>query len=75
MKLTTLMKRLSKMGVEVCGTTAEFYGDDSKGVWVSLETGLLSGLEYYGSKLETFLDDAGYFLENHDAGTGMIWQA
>lgn len=84
MNRSELMKKLEKMGVEVCGTSEEF-GLIEGGVWVSLESGALAkfclsysveGTEaFYNSEINKTIEVAGYFLENYDGGTAMIWKS
>lgn len=81
---------LTEMGVKVCGTTEEFYGEGSEhvGLWVSGEgDNKESGypfFDYYDmsddytfgvlSSLEKTANDRGWYFECHDPGTYMLWE-
>jgi hypothetical protein len=77
-----LATKLKAMGVKVCGTAREFYGRDVDGVWVSLEEGLLAKFGYccctdafFESDVYVVLDQAGFYLEAYDPGTGIIYKS
>ena len=84
MKQTTMMKQLQAKGVDVCGTSGEFYGHaEGKGIWVSAES--TSNLFNYwaeGSwratfgvepKLAAFMQEKGWYFEWNDPGTIMAY--
>jgi len=65
-------------------STDDFYGWDSdgkQGIWTGF--GESGHYDYYAStedkrvdkRLQKYVDDNGLFLEPHDAGTIMIWEA
>jgi hypothetical protein len=67
------------------GTTDEFYGskNDNNGIWISAES--TPDLFNYWSevwgdtfgvdpKLNTMVEDSGWYFEWHDAGTMMVWE-
>ena len=78
-----VLLRLKFPGIVICGTTAEFYDDDSEGLWVSGEEGDHNDrqiFDYYNDveevepEVEKFLSDNGFFAEPNDPGTYMIWR-
>ena len=81
MSIKTLRGKLEKMGVKVCGTADQFYGREESGnnLWVSLEEGAMLDYEstlsdaFMGSKINKAIEGAGFYLEDYDSGTAMIW--
>jgi len=83
-KREALIEKLKSMKVTVCGTTEDF-GISAGGIWVGMEDGAL--LDYpmsysvkaidafYESDINKTIEEAGYFLEQYDGGTAMIWEA
>ena len=83
--IKSMMSTLTKLGVHVCGTTDEFYGEknDNMGIWVAAEyTPEL--FDYYSEywmdtfgvdpKLNKVVENAGWFFEWYDPGTMMVWE-
>lgn len=78
-----LMTKLEKMGVRVIGTTEDF-GTSAGGIWVGMESGLLANYPmgysvaaidaFYASEVNQVIEGAGFFLEQYDGGTAMIWK-
>jgi argininosuccinate synthase len=77
-----MMTWLKSKGVQVIGTTEEFYGtDENKGIWVSGEGSDL--FDYYREswynshgvqpKLNEQTEKRGWYYEWHDVGTMMLW--
>lgn len=86
MKQKTLMKALEAKGVNVCGTTGEFYGHaDGDGIWISAESNQElfnywaegSWRDTFGvhPKLYEFVKKAGWYFEWNDAGTIMAYMS
>lgn len=81
MNSTELRAELEKMGVKVCGSADQFYGreGDHNNLWVSLEQGALADYEntlsdaFLHSKINKAIEKAGFFIEDYDSGTAMIW--
>jgi hypothetical protein len=83
MKRSDLISELKKAGVYVCGTTEDF-GNGPGGIWVSMEEGLLANYpmsystaaidDFHKSEVNGLLESNGWFLEQYDGGTAMIWQ-
>lgn len=84
MKQTTMMKHMQAKGVDVCGTTGEFYGyADGKGIWISADS--TSNLfNYYAEgawrdtfgvhpDLMAFVEKHGWYFEWNDPGTIMMY--
>ena len=79
-----LIQALKNMGVTVHGTTEDFDGSKG-GIWVSMECGLLAHYPmrysaeaidaFYESKVNKTIESAGYFLEQYDGGTAMIYES
>ena len=83
--IKAMMTALEKAGVQVCGTTDEFYGskNDNNGIWVAADhTPEL--FDYYNSEwLDTFgvkpsinklVEGNGWYFEWYDPGTMMVWK-
>ena len=83
--IKAMMTTLKAKGVNVCGTTDEFYGEknDNNGIWISAES--TPNLFNYWSeswantfgvnpKLNDVVENAGWYFEWHDAGTMMVWK-
>jgi hypothetical protein len=79
-----MMTWLTSKGVNVIGTTEQFYGEgEGKGIWVSGEDNPLFSYyreSWYNShgvepKLNEQTEKRGWYYEWHDAGTMMIWPA
>jgi hypothetical protein len=77
-----MMTWLKTKGVNVVGTTEQFYGEgEGKGIWVSGEDSDL--FDYYREswyntfgvqpKLNEQTEKRGWYYEWHDAGTMMLW--
>jgi hypothetical protein len=85
MKQTTMMKHLESKGVDVCGTTGDFYGyKEGKGIWISAESNVdlfdywsPSWADSFGvnPKLDAFVQKAGWYFEWNDCGTIMAYPA
>lgn len=68
------MERIAAMGVKVVGKTEDFDGTKG-GIWVSLEEGALASVDPGDeSTIDKILALHGWFLEQYDGGTGMIWK-
>lgn len=69
---------LINLAVNVVGTTEEFDGGRG-GLWVTLEEGALADYdgthndEYVQSNINKYIEDNGYYIEEYDPGTAMIW--
>jgi hypothetical protein len=83
--IKAMMSALEKAGVQVCGTTDEFYGskNENNGIWVAADhTPEL--FDYYNSEwLDTFgvkpsinklVEGNGWYFEWYDPGTMMVWK-
>jgi hypothetical protein len=77
-----MMAWLTSKGVNVIGTTEEFYGEgEGKGIWVSGEDSPLFSYyreSWYNShgvqpKLNEQTEKRGWYYEWHDAGTMMLY--
>jgi hypothetical protein len=78
-----MMTWLKGKGVRVVGTSAQFYNDNSNGIWVSGECSDL--FDYYreswynthgvSPKLNEQTEKRGWYYEWHDTGTMMLWQS
>ena len=83
--IKAMMTALKAKGVNVCGTTDEFYGEknDNNGIWISAES-TPSLFNYWSEvwgdtfgvdpKLNAMVENNGWFFEWHDAGTMMVWE-
>ena len=83
--IKAMMSTLTKQGVNVCGTTDEFYGEknDNNGIWISAES-TPSLFNYYSEvwgdtfgvdpKLNAMVENNGWFFEWYDPGTMMVWE-
>lgn len=75
----SLVKKLERLNVKVHGMSEDFNGDLG-GIWVSLEYGKLSEYntlseKFYNSEINNVIKKSGYFLENYDGGTALIFKA
>lgn len=76
--INNLKDGLVKLGVSVCGTTKDFDGSEG-GLWVTLEEGSLEQFsstfsdEYVNSPINKYIENMGYYIEEYDPGTAMIW--
>ena len=81
--ISEMIALLEKKGIQVCGTTDDFYGykGDSQGIWMSGESDK-AVFNYYKKnwyrgiepKLNAIVDKYGWAFEWQDAGTIMLWQ-
>ena len=82
------MQKLSDKGVHVVGTTEDFYqgyrleADMVKGIWISAEStpqlfdywsGKWANTFGVDPKLNTLVENSGWYFEWYDPGTMMIW--
>ena len=84
--IKAMMSTLTKQGVNVCGTTDEFYGEknDNNGIWISAES-TPSLFNYWSEvwgdtfgvdpKLNDVVESNGWFFEWYDPGTMMVWES
>lgn len=84
--IKSMMSTLTKMGLHVCGTTDEFYGEknDNNGIWISAES-TPHLFNYYSEvwgdtfgvdpKLNAMVEDNGWWFEWNDPGTMMVWES
>ena len=84
--IKAMMSTLEKAGVQVCGTTDEFYGEknDNNGIWISAES-TPSLFNYYSEvwgdtfgvdpKLNKLVEGNGWYFEWYDPGTMMVWKS
>ena len=84
--IKSMMSTLTKLGVHVCGTTDEFYGEknDNNGIWVAADSNP-EMFDYYSEhwmdtfgvdpKLNKVVENAGWFFEWYDPGTMMVWES
>ena len=70
-KAETMIKKLTSnngglYGVQIdhLKTTAEFFDDDSNGIWFKA-----SFFPFLEAEIETLLDNNGWFIEPYDSGT------
>ena len=83
--IKAMMSALEKAGVQVCGTTDEFYGskNENNGIWVAADSNP-ELFDYYNSEwLDTFgvnpsinklVENSGWWFEWYDPGTMMVWK-
>jgi len=83
--IKAMMTALEAKGVHVCGTTDEFYStkNENNGIWISAES-TPSLFDYWSEewgdtfgvqpKLNTMVEDSGWYFEWQDPGTIMVWE-
>jgi hypothetical protein len=83
-KPQTLINKINKaMPKALAAPSADFYGDNSKGIWLRGSEDFAEDgarvFNYYNDdnllhpKLEKIIKDAGWYAEPYDSGTCMIW--
>jgi hypothetical protein len=83
--IKAMMSALEKAGVQVCGTTDEFYGskNDNNGIWVAadhtpelFDYDSSEWLDTFGvhPKLDKLVEGNGWYFEWYDPGTMMVWK-
>tara|TARA_R110000868_G_scaffold372873_1_gene636729 strand:- start:506 stop:778 length:273 start_codon:yes stop_codon:yes gene_type:complete len=85
--IDNMMELLSAMGAHVVGTTDEFYGrkNDNNGIWLAADRNP-ELFDYHGDnfkwrdtfgvdpKLNTIVEQGGWYFEWYDPGTIMVWE-
>ena len=82
--IKAMMAALEKAGVQVCGTTDEFFGGgyDNKGIWVAadhtpelFDYDSSEWLDTFGVEpsLNKMVEGNGWYFEWYDPGTMMVW--
>lgn len=79
-----MMSALEKAGVQVCGTTDDFYSSENEnvGIWVAadhtpelFDYDSSEWLDTFGVEpsLNKLVEDNGWYFEWYDPGTMMVW--
>ncbi len=68
------MKRINETFPELFAKTTEEFNGGKGGIWTSGETGVFDYWSHYtDSEMQKILDETGWYLEWHDAGTAMLY--